>query len=93
MLQHKDALGFQHIAPKHKVGQLWNFLQGIRGIGKDEIKLLTTSLQESEYVCSQHFAGRRNFFSSSAFELVYASGDKTMVITVQFHTNHWRAAT
>ena len=61
MFEDEDAFGSKDVLLEYEVGYLWQFLQRVGRVGKDEIKLLAARLDESEciatdrgaYICAQ----------------------------------------
>ena len=53
MFKHKDAVILQQVVLKDEAGDGGQFLQGVGGIGKDEVKLLLARLDESERIATQ----------------------------------------
>ena len=53
VLKHEDAAGRQQVPLKNQVGNLRQLLEGIRGVGKDEVELLMTAAHEAEDVGPQ----------------------------------------
>ena len=56
MLEDKYTIGCQYVLSENQVGNLWQFLEGVGGIGKDEIKLLSARFDESEYIATDRGA-------------------------------------
>ena len=52
MLEDEYAIGCQYVLSENHVGNLGQFLEGVGRIGKDEIKLLSARLDESEYIAT-----------------------------------------
>ena len=50
MFKDEDAILFQYAFLQDEVRNLWQFLEGVGRVGKDEIKLLAARLDESEYI-------------------------------------------
>ena len=87
MLEDEDAIVFQEPLFKDETGNRGKFFQGVRGISKDEIKLLLTGFDESEHVTTDRQDLRR------ISEFLQAILDETVVITIQFDADHLAAAT
>ena len=56
MLEDEYTIGCQYVLSENHVGNLWKFLEGVGGIGKDEIKLLSARFDESEYIATDRGA-------------------------------------
>ena len=52
MLEDEDTIGCQYVLSENQVGNLWQFLEGVRRIGEDEVELLAARLDESEYIAT-----------------------------------------
>ena len=52
MLENEDSTFVQQVAIQYKVWNLREFLQGVRWVGKDEIKLLLAGLQKAEHIAT-----------------------------------------
>ena len=52
MFENEDSIFVQQVAIQYEVWDLREFFQGVRWVGKDEIKLLLAGLQEAEQVVS-----------------------------------------
>ena len=76
MLEDEDAIVFQKSLLKDETGNRGKFFQGVRGIGKDEIKLLLTGFDESEHVTTNWQNLRR------ISEFLQAILDETVMVTV-----------
>ena len=50
MFEDEDAFGSKDVLLEYEVGNLWQFLEGVGRVGKDEIKLLSARFDESEYI-------------------------------------------
>ena len=92
MLEDEDAIVFQEPLLKDETGNRGKgnrgkFFQGVRGISKDEIKLLLTGFDESEHVTTD----RQDLRCISEF--LQTILDETVVITIQFDADHLAAAT
>lgn len=85
MLKDKDsALGKNPFA-KHKIRNLRQFLQRIRWVGKDEVKLLTAGLKETERIAT-HKTARVDV------QLLQALAYEIRMVTVCLHTYHLAAS-
>lgn len=87
MFKDKDAIFLQQLLFKNQVRNLWQLLQGVRRICKDEVKLLVATLDETEHIASNALN------TLSCVQLIYTLLDKSMMITIQFYTHHLSAAT
>ena len=87
MLEDEDAIVFQEPLLKDETGNRGKLFQGVRGIGKDKIKLLLTGFDEAEHVTTNWQNLRR------ISEFLQAILDETVVITIQFDADHLAAAT
>ena len=56
MFEDEDAFGSEDVLLEYEVGYLGQFLEGVGGISKDEIKLLSARLDESEYIATDRSA-------------------------------------
>ena len=56
MLEDEYAIGCQYVLSENHVGNLGQFLQRVGRVGKDEIKLLSARLDESEYIATDRGA-------------------------------------
>ena len=56
MFEDEYTIWGQYVLSENQVGNLWQFLEGVGGIGKDEIKLLSARLDESEYIATDRSA-------------------------------------
>ena len=56
MFEDEDAFGSEDVLLEYEVGYLWQFLQRVGRVGKDEIKLLAARLDESEYIATDRGA-------------------------------------
>ena len=52
MLEYEDAVLIEHIAIQYEVWNLWQLLQCVWWVGKDEVILLLVALQEAEYIAT-----------------------------------------
>ena len=52
MFENEDAALVQKVTIQNEVWNLWEFLQSVRWIGKDEIKLLLAGSQEAEHIAT-----------------------------------------
>ena len=52
MFEHENAFGSKDVLLEYEVGYLWQFLEGVGRVGKDEIKLLSARFDESEYIAT-----------------------------------------
>ena len=52
MLENEDSTFVQQVAIQYEVWNLRKFLQGVRWVGKDEIKLLLAGFQKAEHVAT-----------------------------------------
>ena len=48
VLKYEDAVGSKEVVGEDEIGNLWKFLQGVGRVGKDEVKLLMTALDQAE---------------------------------------------
>ena len=83
----KNAIFLQQLLFKNQVRNLWQLLQGVRRISKDEVKLLVATLDETEHITSNALN------TLSCVQLIYTLLNKTMMVTIQFYTHHLSAAT
>lgn len=81
VLKDKDALLLQQILLKNEIGDARQILQGIRGIGKDEVELLMTTLQKAKYIAANRDAGL-------SIQLLQTVLYKTVMVGVLLYTNH-----
>ena len=56
MFEDEDAFGSKDVLLEYEVGNLWQFLEGVGRVGKDEIKLLSARFDESEYIATDRGA-------------------------------------
>ena len=56
MFEHENAFGSKDVLLEYEVGYLWQFLQRIGRVGKDEVKLLSARFDESEYIATDRGA-------------------------------------
>ena len=56
MFEDEDAFGSEDVLLEYEVGNLWQFLEGVGRVGKDEIKLLAAWLDEAEYIATDRGA-------------------------------------
>ena len=56
MFEDEDAFGSKDVLLEYEVGNLWQFLEGVGRVGKDEIKLLAARFDESEYIATDRGA-------------------------------------
>ena len=56
MFEDEDAFGSEDVLLEYEVGYLWQFLQRIGRVGKDEVELLAARLDESEYIATDRGA-------------------------------------
>ena len=56
MFEDEGAFGSEDVRLEYEGGYLWQFLEGVGGIGKDEIKLLSARLDEAEYITTDRGA-------------------------------------
>ena len=80
VLKHENATVFQQRMLEHEVGNLRQLLQRVWGIGKDEVELLVTALQETEHVATKGDTG-------GGAELLQTVADETVMVAVQLHTD------
>ena len=80
VFKHENATVFQQRMLEHEVGNLRQLLQRVWGIGKDEVELLVTALQETEHVATKGDAG-------GGAELLQTVADETVMVAVQLHTD------
>lgn len=52
MFENEDSIFVQQVAIQYEVWDLREFFQGVRWVGKDEIKLLLAGLQEAEHIAT-----------------------------------------
>ena len=81
MLQDEDAILFQQLLLEDEVWYALQFWQGVRRIGKDEVKLHVASLQILEDVCVQHQA-------VGGFYLAHHLVDELVVVSVFLDAHH-----
>ena len=85
MFKDKHTLLFQESFLEDEVWYRRQFLQGVGGIGKDEVILLLARLDISEHISTQGDASSGiQFFQTVLYE--------TVVISVEFHANHLTAS-
>ena len=56
MLEDENTIGYQYVLSENHVGNLWQFLEGVGRVGKDEIKLLAARFNEAEYIATDRGA-------------------------------------
>ena len=56
MFEDEDAFGSEDVLLEYEVGNLWQFLEGVGRVGKDEIKLLSARFDESEHITTDRGA-------------------------------------
>ena len=56
MFEDEDAFGSKDVLLEYEVGYLGQFLECIGRVGKDEVKLLSARLDESEYIATDRGA-------------------------------------
>ena len=81
MLEDEYTIGGQYVLSENQVGNLWQFLEGVGGIGKDEIKLLSARLDESEHITTD-----RGAYIGAQF--LKALGNEGMVVAVGLYTHY-----
>ena len=81
MLEDEYTIGCQYVLSENHVGNLWQFLEGVGRVGKDEIKLLSARLDESEYIATDRGA-------YIGAELLKALGYESMVVAVSLYTHY-----
>ena len=81
MFEDEDAFRGKDVLLEYEVGNLWQFLEGVRRVGKDEIKLLAARLDESEYIATDRGA-------YIGAELLKALGYESMVVAVGLYTHY-----
>lgn len=86
MLENEDAVLVQEISAQDQVGNLRQFLQSVRRVGKDEVELLVATLQKTEHVAT-------NQDIPVFVQLLEALADEVGVVTVGLHADHLLAAT
>ena len=52
MLENEDSIFVQQVAIQYEVWDLREFFQGVRWVGKDEIKLLLAGSQKAEHIAT-----------------------------------------
>lgn len=75
VLENEYAAGLQHSALQYHPGQQRQFGKGVRRVGKDEVELLTTALNEAEHVAAQWYA-------LVSAKLLEALADECVVVAV-----------
>ena len=86
MLENEDAILVQEVSIQDQVGNLRQFLQSVRRVGKDEVELLVATLQKTEHVAT-------NQDIPVFVQLLEALADEVGVVTVGLHADHLLAAT
>ena len=86
MFENEDAALVQKVTIQNEVWNLWEFLQSVRWIGKDEIKLLLAGSQEAE-----HIATNQKILVFAQF--LEALSDEVGMVAVSFYTDDTLAAT
>ena len=81
MFKHKHAIGTEHVVLEDEVGQLWQFGQGIRWVGKDKVELPAASLDEPEHISTQRYA-------VVSTQFLQALADKGMMVFVGLYTDY-----
>ena len=54
--EHENAFRSKDVLLEYEVGYLGQFLEGVGGIGEDEVELLAARLDESEYIATDRGA-------------------------------------
>ena len=86
VLEYEDAVLVEHVAIQYEVWNLWEFLEGVRWVGEDEVEFLLVALQEAEYVATNQDV----FFLAQFLETL---ADEVGVVAVGLHAYHSVAAT
>ena len=86
MFENEDAALVQKVTIQNEVWNLWEFLQSVRWIGKDEIKLLLAGSQEAE-----HIATNQKILVFAQF--LEALSDEVGMVAVCFYADDTLAAT
>lgn len=81
MLEDKYTIGCQYVLSENHIGNLWQFLEGVGRVGKDEIKLLSARFDESEHITTD-----RGAYIGAQF--LKALGNKGMVVAVGLYTDY-----
>ena len=86
MFENEDAIFIQKVTIQYEVWNFREFLQSVRWIGKDEIKLLLAGSQEAEYIAAnQKIPVFAQFLETLA--------DEVGMVAVCFYTDDTLAAT
>ena len=85
MLKHEDAIALQQTFFKDEAGNRRQFLQGVGGVGEDEVKLLFTRLDESEHIPTQGHTALCSQFLQTLL-------DEAVMVAIHLHTDHVFAA-
>ena len=56
MFEDEDAFGSKDVLLEYEVGNLGQFLEGVGGIGEDEVELLSARFDEAEYIATDRGA-------------------------------------
>ena len=81
MLEDEYTIGCQYVLSENHVGNLWQFLEGVGRVGKDEIKLLSARFDESEHITTD-----RGAYIGAQF--LKALGNEGMVVAVGLYTHY-----
>jgi hypothetical protein len=85
VLKNEDTVGLEQLMSEYQVGNLRQLFEGIRRIGKDEVVLFVTSLDEAEHI----FTERHTFLR---LHLAHHLTDERMMRRLLLHADHTVAA-
>ena len=83
MFQHEQAVFFQQVVVKNKVGQGLKLFESVRRVGKDKVEPFAAALYVSEYIA----ADRQAFIGLEFFH--YLADESVMVAVLSLRLITW----